>query len=240
MAMPRVTLMDTERVTWLKERVAEAASGFDERVNEPATYTPIDRSAFGNTASAAACRDAWDQLVGKVLGAATNLHLALRGDVDRLDEVVDSFTRLDDEEADRLNAAGSRLTVISSHAHNDSRRFPGPLNDAIRARQLDRLVDYSAGVAGPVVVGSDDNVSLIDDEQSSNPFDRGYDRLAPDVLDRYQDEGFEEVGDVGGTVGGESIDHIHARGVESGEATLVDGGPSDHDGQAVAHTVPRW
>jgi hypothetical protein len=235
-----MTLMDTERVAWLKDRVAEAASSFDETVNEPATYTPVDRSAFGNTPRAPECRDAWDQLVGKVLAATNNLHLALRTDVDRLGQVIDSFARLDDEEADRLNAAGSRMTVISSHAHNDSRNFPGPINDALRARQLDRLVDYAADVAGPVVVGSDDNVSLVEDEQSSNPFDPGYDRLGPEALERYQDEGFEEVGDVGGTIGGESIDHIHARGVEPGEATLVDGGPSDHDGQAVTHTVPPW
>lgn len=232
-------LLDPEQVTWLKGQVSDAATDFDETINEPPTYTVRDASAFGNTASAGDCYAAWDLAVGKALGAAGALRGAMWRDVDRLAEVVETFLRLDDEQADRILAAGSRMTFISSHVHNNSSDFPGGWNDILRARQLDRLVDHAAGIEGPVAVGGDNNLSLIDSEQHDA------DRLGPDALERFGDEGYENVGDVsdqGGTLeeSGRTIDHIHARGVEAGDPALVDGGPSDHHGQAVTYTLTDW
>lgn len=232
-------LMDPTAVTWLKNQVADAADAFDETVNEPPTYSP-GTSAFGNTPIASACHEAWDLMIGKAITAALHLGQTLRSDVERLTDVVDSFQRLDDEEADRINAIGSRMTFVSSHVHSDSDRFSGPVNDYVRAQQLNRLIDYASDVAGPVAVGSDDNVSLIEEDQTGYVFDPSFDHLGPEALGRYEREGFENVGEVGGTNSGGSIDHIHTRGVEAGEATLVDGGPSDHDGQAITYHVPRW
>jgi hypothetical protein len=230
--------VDTDQLAWLRGQVSAAAGDLDEKLNEPPTYT-VPASAFGNTLSADDCSTDWDSAVSRALGATSALQRALSADVTRLGGVVETFIRMDDEAADQILAAGSQMTFISSHVQSNSGRFPDAWNDYLRARQLDRLVDYASDVQGPVAIGGDDNVSLIDDEQHD------FDRLGPDALERFEDEGYANVGDVsdqGGTLdgSGRSIDHIHARGVEAGEPALVDGGPSDHHGQAVTYALADW
>lgn len=229
----------------MRAQIEGAAGDFSEQVYAdrglaglfgPPAYAVTDASAFGNTASGADCHAAWGELTDAAGLAASRLLHALHTDGHRLDQVIFSFQTTDHETADLVNSAGAPLTFISSHVHHNQDGLPDELNDQIRGDQLDEVVDHAAGIDGPVIVGSDDNTT-------SDP-DEFYDFEAdgPAALDRYGSEGFQDVGDVGPTVGDRTIDHIHARGVPASvvDPTRVDGGPSDHDGQSVSYYLTDW
>lgn len=257
------TLMEYDRVRWLRARTVEAAAGMSTAADPrdlpgPSLLAPaqVPASAFGNTSGGDFCHTAWQDVLDQVTAANRNLRRALEDDADRLDQVISCFQDRDHESADRICAAGNTVTVLSAHLHsNDSDLATPEWDDYLRATQHDRMVDYASGRTGAVVVGVDANVSIDREGSGGGEGSEEYEdlaeyrdgELAPRAVDRFEDEGFENVGDFShgepgeGTSSSErSIDYIWSRGLGAGSPQEVGGGPSDHDGQVVDHRIHGW
>ncbi|GGO62713.1 hypothetical protein GCM10012289_08020 [Nonomuraea cavernae] len=204
-------------------------------------------NAFGNTPAAKEMSGLFGSVKEAGGTAADHLRMVLDEDVIRLRDVIRSFKETDHEEADRINATLGRqtLSVYSTHVHStgsEEVRPPvlhgeeNPGNDAaaddhVRAGQIDKF--HQLFNKSPGVVGGDFNVE-------SNAGDRSAEAM----------KGFEEDGhridagrlnDGGTSGGGRHIDYvITAPGIVAQNPERVDGGSSDHDGQRVDITVPRW
>jgi hypothetical protein len=233
--------MHYDRVQWLRTRTLDAHLAM---ATEPAPV--LDASAFGNTSGGAVCATVWADVVDQAGTAHPYLREAVQTDAVRLDEVIACFQRTDHESADDLCAAGSTITVMSAHLHShDSDQATPEWDDYLRATQHDRMVDYAVGRPGAVIVGVDANVSVDRDDDgglAEYPQD-----LAPRAVDRFDQEGFDNVGDFSEGQPGEgtsssdrSIDYVWVRGLNAGAPTEVEGDPSDHDGQYVEYALPRW
>lgn len=185
----------------------------------------VTAAALGNTDSARNCLTALHRAQSAAGTATERLVTVLTDDAERLRQAVTAFQQTDHESADRLFAASrDGMNVYSAHVHSDGSND----DDYVRADQIDRLRE---SVDGPAVVGADLNAELSDGNQSA------------DAVARFGDDGFEvNAGEVGGTSSsGRSIDYVMpSAGVSVTNPREVDGGPSDHDGQRVDVTIPRW
>jgi hypothetical protein len=237
--------MEYDRVRWLRRRTVVAAQGMSTGSTtgggsgpDPLPAAQVPASAFGNTLGGSGCATVWRDVVEQATAANANLARVLDTDANRLDEVIDVFQTTDHESADEICAAPPEITVMSAHLHSHDDASP-VWDDYLRATQHDRLVDYAVDQPGPVIVGVDANVSLDEDEYSGE--------LAPDAVERFEDEGFDNVGDfshgepgVGTSSSDKSIDYVWSRGLEPGDPQEVEGAPSDHDGMVVGLDVARW
>lgn len=235
-----VTYMDYERVGTLAARVAEAAAavadGQQAVGGSPSTYRRIPAAhvppwnAFGNTPTAAALAGTYARTRHAASTAAGNLTLVLDQDVSRLREVIRCFQETDHETADRLCAAAGQgtLTVYSAHVHSHG-SDDATADDIIRAGQIGVLADRFN--ARPGVLGADLNVEADQDNRSAQA-----------VRDFVDDGHVIDAGEVGGTSsGGRSIDYvITSPAIDAANPQRVEGDPSDHDGQRVDLTIPRW
>ncbi|MEQ4301091.1 hypothetical protein ABNF97_06820 [Plantactinospora sp. B6F1] len=181
--------------------------------------------AFGNTDSAGDCLSEFHRLHALAGSTLSGLTQVLDEDVVRLGEAVATFRQMDHAAADRMFAAsGQSMSLYSAHVHSDGSND----DDLVRAGQIERLRE---SIDGPAILGADLNTELDNDNQSAA------------AVAAYGDHGFEvEAGEVGGTShSGRSIDYVMPTdGVSVENPTRVDGGPSDHDGQRVDVTIPRW
>lgn len=229
--------MDYEQVEGLAEQVAAAGSGLAGGQATMSTSPDLALSvpliddlvfstmpAFGNTDSAHDCLSAYSQARQRADDAVAALIAVLNTDAGRLVEAVSTFRSTDHENADQILSAASRgVNIYSAHVHSDGSNN----DDVVRAGQIDRL---RGNIEGPAVLGADLNAELDDGN------------LSAAAVDAYE-QGFDvEAGEVGGTShSGRSIDYIMPTdGIQAGDPSLVDGGPSDHNGQRVDLTIPNW
>lgn len=232
---------------WLSGQVDGAATTLADGAATRYSADVFADTAFGNTAGASACYDAW--LAAKTDGAmaADNLLVTLRSDVARLDQVIATFAEMDDEAADIVCSAGNTLTFVSAHTHSGASLD----DDFIRGEQNHRLVDLAAGFGTPGLVGADLNENLgadygsLDDHLVPGLTDaeRGMDNYSAESIAAFDDHGYPDAGPAGPTSNdgeGQRIDHLRTRGLLYEDARVVDGGPSDHHGQTVEITLPRW
>lgn len=241
------TLMEYDRVRWLRARTVAAAAGMSTAADSrdlpgPSLLAPaqVPASAFGNTGGGRFCHTTWQDVLDQVTAANGNLRRALEDDADRLNQVISCFQDRDHESADQLQAAAGAgtLSVFSAHLHSGG----GEENDMVRAGQTRRLEETFSD--NPGVLGADLNAEVTDGNRSADA-----------ILD-FKDAGYEiDSGEVGGTTSdGRSIDYVitapgvtpggvtpgNPAGIPHGNPARVEGDPSDHDGQRVDLTVPRW
>ena len=228
--------VDFERLGWLADQVSQAARALDDGCGAVDRAPFPAGSSFGDTDGAGAALSAYQSMAGSALGAARNLAAALASDVDRLGSAVAAYRTGDQGAAERVLAAGGSLDVFTAHVHSGG----NPADDYIRATQLDRYVDAVAASHGPTVATLDANVSRDEDDQRAN------DLLAPQALDRFENElGYTDAAEpVGPTHGDNRIDYVFTSPeVVTGDPQRVSAREdelSDHDGQALDVTVPRW
>jgi hypothetical protein len=219
-----MTRMEYSQVERLAEAVAEAA---DELTTggRPLADDRVSAAALGNTDSANDCLTALRRAQSTARTATRRLVTVLDDDADRLRQAVVAFQQTDHETADQMFAASrDGINVYSAHVHSDGSND----DDFVRADQIDRLRE---SVDGPAVIGADLNAELDDGNMSA------------DAVARFGDDGFDvNAGEVGGTSStGRSIDYVMpSSGVSASNATEVDGATSDHNGQRVDVTIPRW
>lgn len=247
---------DVPQMRWLAGRIDEAAGAlYDGQTRGYASGEvpdhvfegwPVPEAAFGNTAGGPACHAEWISVKEAIGAASVHLWQVLRSDVLRVDQAVQTFESTDAEEADRIVASG-RMTFISAHTHSG-----GDLeDDVIRGQQNYRLAELADGVGTPAIVGADLNENLganfesLDGEAADGlPEGRqGQDNYSARSIASFDEHNYLDVGPAGPTSGegeGQRIDHMRARGVAVDGARVVDGGPSDHHGQAAEVTVPWW
>jgi endonuclease/exonuclease/phosphatase (EEP) superfamily protein YafD len=229
--MPQV---DYDRIEWLAGQVSQATTTLDEaRVSVDGA--DITTSSLGNTDGASACRWSYQHLAHNTAIAAERLVLALQSDVDRFALAVATYRDTDRTAANRVLSTGGSLDVFTAHVHSGE----GAEDDFVRREQIDRYVDAVAESRGPAVATIDANVSMDAADQSPN------DMLAPEELGRFENDlGFSDAArDAGATSSAGRIDHVFTGGIEAGDPERVrtrDDGLSDHDGQAIDLTVPRW
>ncbi|MQA86820.1 MAG: hypothetical protein GEV03_19860 [Streptosporangiales bacterium] len=244
------TYMDYERVRRLADQVTQAAStlrggrnalgqgpGVGASVPNPFGDDPFIAlgTAFGNTDNARSCQAAYHQVQGAGDTATERLGAVLDSDVERLGQVITCFQQTDHDAADRICAAGSRgMDVLSAHVHSHG-SGSADNDDLVRSGQIDRLGD---AVDRPTVIGADLNAEASDGNKSAeeiNEFEeRGFD---------VHSGGVDEDGEVVGTsAAGKRVDYVVTSPTirTTGPPQLVDGGPSDHDGQRADIVVPDW
>jgi hypothetical protein len=228
--------VDFERLGWLAAQVSHAAQALDDGCGAVDRAPLLAGSSLGDTDGAGAALSAYQGMAGTVRGAARNLAAALASDVDRLGSAVAAYRDGDKGAAERVLAAGGSLDVFTAHVHSGG----SPADDYIRGAQLDRYADAVADGHGPTVATLDANVSRDEADQRAN------DLLAPQALDRFENElGYTDATEpVGPTHGDNRIDYVFTGPeVVTGDPQRVsasDDELSDHDGQALDVTVPRW
>lgn len=245
--MGQVSGMEYERVRRLADQVSEAAAtlegGRSALGDGPGTGFSLPNpfgedsfvqlsTPFGNTQSARTCQAVYHEAQAAGGTATERLGAVLTADVERLGQVITCFQETDHESADQICAAGGdSLNVYSTHVHSHGSSD----DDFVRAGQIDRLRDE---IEGPAVIGADLNAEPDDDNRSSEAIadfeDHGYD---------VHSGGVDDSGEVVGTSSsGRFIDHVITSPTITvgGQPQLVDGGPSDHEGQRLDITVPDW
>jgi endonuclease/exonuclease/phosphatase family metal-dependent hydrolase len=231
--------MDYDRVEWLADQVEIAAEDLGDGSESlvPGHYAPppLPASAFGNVRGAGDCAEAAIGLLGEARAARGHLHAMLGTDVTRLREAVETFRNTDHAAADRMMAAaGGTLQVFTTHVHSEDRGAErGSGHDQERANQINEAGDVVNRTAGPTIFTGDLNET------------RGADNQASDAINRIDEEyGYTDAGQAAGATSsngeGARIDYVFTSpeiGVP-GDATNVDGGPSDHNGVAVDLEIP--
>ncbi|MEU8252281.1 endonuclease/exonuclease/phosphatase family protein [Nonomuraea sp. NPDC048916] len=226
--------------------VLDGASG--NSIASSLLYVP-DFNAFGNTPAAGGLSGLFSGVREAGSTAAEHLGAVLDEDVIRLRDVIRSFKERDHEEADRINAMAGRqtLSVYSTHVHSTgSEEVRGPVwvrddtpidnataDDYVRAGQITKFQQLFN--EHPGVVGGDFNVESDAGNRSA------------EAMQRFQEDGHRiDAGRLNDSNGGTSASHRHidyvitAPGIVAQNPQRVDGGSSDHDGQRVDVTVPRW
>jgi len=226
--------VDYDQISWLAGQVSQAATTLDEG-RASVDLADIATSSLGDTEGASACRWSYQHLAHNTTIAVERLLAALQSDVDRFDQAVTIYQSTDRSAADRVLSPGGTLDVFTAHVHSGERAE----DDLIRSQQIGRYVDAVDDSRGPAVATMDANVSMDAEDQSPN------DMLAPEELGRFEDDlGFTDAArEVGPTSSAGRIDDVFTGGIEAADPELVSAREdelSDHDGQAVDLTVPRW
>ncbi|WP_203990157.1 hypothetical protein [Virgisporangium aurantiacum] len=209
---------------------------------------PVEGATFGNTPGAIACYSAFCDAKETAKTAYDNLVSALAADTARLDQVITLFQQTDEATADSMVAAGPQsLTVMSGHVHSGNKLA----DDYLRGEQLRTMAGHASTVTGPALLGFDGNEntganfgSLREDTRTGLPAGAtDDDNYSARALTGFGEIGYTDLAPTGATSNdgeGQQIDHIRASGLAGTNARVVDGGPSDHQGQTVDVTVAEW
>ena len=210
---------------WLRDQVEAAVNGMDKRTRTVPPVGNVAPSAFGNTSGSALCYEGWRDTTAEAETAFGYLRLSLEADVNRLDYILYTFSRMDAEAADDLCAAALRSNTLDVfNTHLDSK------DDQRRSDQLDRSVEHIEAGDGPAIFAGDFN--------TDNPVE-AY-RLTGEGWD---DASKDADGNPVKTHGGKAIDKVYVGPgvVVTDPARSIDGGPSDHDGLVVdVGVTPAW
>lgn len=227
-----MTHIEYDQVGWLAGQVEAATESLDEG-KAALTGTPyVSNADFGGEDQ---CARNYRRLEGKAIAAARVLAQALQADADKMRRMVAVYEATDQQTADRLfSAAGTSLDVYSAHVHSHDDGLTSEQSQAIRAGQIDELIDVAGSYDGPAIVGADLNTERGEDTPSSQAVEGfeselGFTNHAAGLPPTGSD-GTREIDYVFG--GPQNVvvdtDHVDAEGV------------SDHDGQNIELEVNRW
>jgi endonuclease/exonuclease/phosphatase (EEP) superfamily protein YafD len=224
--------VEYDQLAWLAGQVETATESLDDGRAAIAETPYVSNADFGGEAQ---CAQSYRSLESRAIAAARMLAEALAADAEKMRRMVEVYDATDQETADRMfAAAGTTLDVYSAHVHSHDDGLTSEQSQAIRAGQIDELVDVAGSHEGPAIVGADLNT------------ERGEGTPSSDAVDGFETQlGFTNyAGDVPptGSGGTREIDYVFG-GPQNVvvDADLVEtDGLSDHEGQNVEIEVNRW
>jgi hypothetical protein len=224
--------VEYDRVEWLAGQVAVAADTLDSARVELAGAAYVPNAAFGGDAE---CGRNYRALERKAIAAARAMVQALESDLEKMRRMVATYEATDQETADRLfSAAGTTLDVFSAHVHSHDGGLTPEQDQAIRAAQINELIDVTGQVNGPAVVGADLNT------------ERGGDGASSQAVEGFETElnytNYAEGLPPTGSDGTREIDYVFGgpQNAVTDSSFVGTDGLSDHEGQKVEMEVPRW
>ncbi len=224
--------VEYDQVDWLAGQVETATQSLEDGRAALVDTPYVSNADFGGEAQ---CAQRYRNLESKAIAAAGMLAQAMSADAEKMRNMVEVYEATDQQTADRLfAAAGTSLDVYSAHVHSHDEGLTSEQSQAIRAGQIDELVDVAGGYQGPAIVGADLNT----EQGEGTPSSDAVDDFETDLGFTNHAAGLPPTG----SDGTREIDYVFGgpQNVVVDTDLVETDGVSDHQGQNIELEVNRW